>query len=305
MKKCCYFAFSATPISGQKIGDHITVAHAMRLMIENEPHRQYILSLNPQDPMNFVFDQLVLEYNVEVIFDNWTPGDLPHMYRMFDQRRRDRMIEGRLFDTYKELYLRTAGGDRQGLLCGSEKGLGRRNIFEYLFFGQETAPKHCLGGACFCRKSLGYQWKPTAPKRSVFVAPIAISQTNSVFTMEWWKLVIDRLLKENIEVTVNTPNEGQFGHHPKLTYSYRPGDVRALFDQVGQQQLVLSGNTGIGWIAGAYGVPLIAGEPDFFWFMDYRYRECGVQSVIDIFGKGQNPSPDEPVNMVLKYLEGL
>lgn len=310
MKKCCYFAFSGTDVGGHKIGDHITAAHIVRLMIENEPHEQYILSLNPQDPLAFVFDQVILEYNIEVIWDNWTPGDLPHIYRVFDQRRRDRMIEGRIFNTYKEIYLRTAGGDRQGILCGGEKGLGRRNIFEYIFFGQEQAPALCLGGAHFCRKSLGYQWKPVAPKRSVFVAPIAISQSNDVFTMEWWRQVIERLLAENIELTVNTPNEAQFGNHPRLTYSYQPGNIRGLFDQIRHQQLVLCGNTGIGWIAGACGVPLIAGEPDFFWFMDYRYRECGVQSVVDIFGSGSGPGKPaprvtEPVEMVLRYLERL
>ena len=298
-----YLAFSHTEISGQKIGDHITCAHAMRLMMENDPHDHYILSLNPADNLGFVFDQIILEFNIEVVWDAWPPGDCEHIYRMLESRRRDRTVNGRVFDTYKELYLRIHGGMRQHALCGSERGIGHRNIFEYYFYGQETHPKHCFGGASFGSSSLGYKWKPDGPKRSVFVAPIAFSQSNDVFTMEFWKKVIDALVVEKVKVTINTPNEGQFGHNPLITYSYKPGDLRGLFEQVSRSRLTLHGNTGIGWISAASGVPMIAGEPDFFWFMDYRYRESGVQSVVDIFGKGANPSPEEPVKMALDFLD--
>lgn len=314
MSRIMYIGFSGTIEAGHKIGDIIVLSHTLRIFIENDPCDHYILSLNPAHPLNFVFDQAILEYNIEVVWDAWPIGDNEHAYRMLESRRRDRMVNGKKFDVYKELYLRIHGGLRQHSLCGSERGLGHRNIFEYYFYGQESHPKHCIGSTAFGRHSLGLQWRPQGEKRSVFVAPIAFSQSNDVFTMDYWKKAIDMLLLEKVHVTVNTPNEGQFGAHPLLTYSYHPGNLRGLFEQVSHARLTLSGNTGIGWIAGAHGVPMIAGEPDFFWFMDYRYREAGVQSVIDIFGKGTTdaagrchnsppPNPHEPVRMVLDYLE--
>jgi len=308
-----YVAFSHTELSGFKVGDNIVAAHVVRLFIENEPHDHWILSLNPASGMNRVFDQVILEYDIEVLHDVWEPGDIQHLNKCMDERRRSRMVQGRIFDTYKELYRRTDGGPKQRGLCGSERGLGHRNIFDYYYFGQESSNKHCIGGGHFGRYSLGYRWKPTAPLRSVFVAPIAFSQTNEVFTMDFWKQVIDLLLAEDIEVTVNTPNPNQFGAHPKLKYFYSPGNIWGLFEAVSHQRLVLCGNTGVGWVAGAYGVPLIAGQPKFFWFQDYRYDWCGVQSVVDIFGtqsgadaagKDFRPrDPHEPVRMVLEYLE--
>ncbi len=309
-----YIAFSHTELTGFKVGDHIVAAHMVRLFIENHPHDHWILTLNPASKLNFVFDQVVLEYNVEVLYDVWPDGDIEHLNRCLDERRRTRMVQGRVFDTYKEIYCRTHGGPKQRSLCGRENGLGHRNIFDYYFFGQEgLSPQACMGGGTFGRYSLGYQWKPTTPKRSVFVAPIAFSQTNEVFTMDFWKQVIDALLDADVDVTVNTPNQGQFGSHQNLCYFYSPGSVRGMFEEVQKQRLVLCGNTGVGWVAGAYGVPLIAGQPKFFWFQDYRYDWCGVQSLVNIFGQqsgadaaGNNfeaPDPQEPVRMVLEYLE--
>lgn len=316
-KRVGYIAFSHTELSGFKVGDHICAAHVVRLFIENDPHDHWILSLNPASGLNMVFDQVVLEYGVQIVNDVWPSGDIEHLNRCIDQRRRERMVHGRVFDTYREIYRRTDGGPKQRTLCGTERGLGHRNIFDYYFWGQEgAAPRHCIGGGSFGRYSLGCQWRPTAPPRSVFIAPLAFSQTNEVFTMSFWNQVIQSLLEAKVEVTVNTPNENQFGQHPLLRYSYKigTGAMRELFEQIGHQQLVLCGNTGIGWIAAAYGVPLIAGQPKFFWFQDYRYDWCGVQSLVGIFGKTSGvdaarlnyeaPDPAEPVRMVLEYLEG-
>lgn len=314
MGKTMFIGFSHTDKSGFKLGDSVVAAHSVRLFIQNEPCDKYILSLNPSHPMNFCFDQVVLEYNVEIIKDAWDSGDLPTIYREMDQRRTQRHVNGKKFDIYKEIYLRIHGGDRQGQLCGGEKGLGRRNIFEYFFFGQESAPKKCFGGANFGRESLGLMWRPSTSSRSLFLSPHAFSQGNAVFTMEFWQQVIDRLLNEKVAITVCTPNENPFGVHPLLKYTFHQNNIRGLFDEISRQQLVLCGNTGTGWIAAAHGVPLIAGEPKVFWYGDYRYREAGVQSIVDVFGNesiesfGGNPaipaSVDEPVRMVLEYLEG-
>lgn len=284
-RRVMFIAGNFTYEAGHKIGDMITMAHAARLMAENDPHDHYILALNPKHPLNFVFDQFIADFNVQVILDDWPTGAPAWHDPEFERRRRERTLNGQPFTTYKELYRRIDGGRRQGLLCGREKGLGRRNIFEYYFFGQPGSPSVCRKGADFGPDSLGFQWNPTAPEFSVFVAPHAHSQGNSVFTMDFWKQVIAVLLEADVAVTVNTPETGRFGTHERLTYSFKPNDLRGLFRQVGEQRLVLCGNTGIGWIAAAHGVPLIAGEPDFFWFMDYRYRECGVRSLVEVFRK--------------------
>lgn len=296
-----YLAFSHTEKSGMKIGDHLTCSHAMRLMMENDPCDRYIISLNPKDPMAFVFDQIILEFNMTVVWDDWPSGDIDLIYKNLDERRRERTVNGEPFHVYKELYLRIHGGPRQGQLCGEERGLRRANIFQYYAFGQESSPAHCFGSTCFSRHSLGFQWRPTAPKRSAFVAPHAFSQTNEFFTLDYWHRVIEILLGEGVAVTVNTHLDGRFGRHANLTYSYRPGDLRGLFEQIGQQRLVVSGNTGIGWIAGAYGVPLCAGEPHVPWqFQDYRYRECGVQSLVGIF---DSSDPAQSARMAIQYLD--
>lgn len=308
-----YIAFSHTPDSGFKIGDTIVAAHVVRLFCQNCPHDEWILTLNPQNELNFCFEQVCKDHNIRVLHDVWQPGDINHLNRCMAERRSSRMVHEFSFNTYKEIYRRTDGGAKQIGLCGAEKGLNRKNIFEYYFFGQEQAPDECKGGDRFTSASLGWQWTPEAPSRSVFVAPHAYSQGNGVFTMDYWREVINRLLIAGIAVTVNTPNQGLFGVHPSLTYSYHEGPIRGLFDQIARQQLVLCGNTGIGWIAAAHGVPLIAGQPKFFWFLDYRYDWCGAQSVVDIFGKdsgaernGSNfvaPDPQEPVGMVLRFWE--
>lgn len=294
-------AFSHTEKSGMKIGDHITCAAAARLFVENEPCDHYVISLNPHDPMAFVFDQLILEYNMQVVLDDWPPGDIDHIYRQLDQRRRDRSVNGIPFQLYKELYLRIHGAQRQNALCGEERGLHRKNIFSYMYYGQESSPAHCFGESCFGRQSLGFQWRPTAPKRSAFVAPHAFSQTNDFFTMDFWHDVIQKLLNEKVAVTVNTHLAGRFGSHDLLTYSFKPGDLRGLFEQVSHERLVISGNTGIGWIAGAHGVPLVAGEPNVPWqIQDYRYRECGVQSLVGIF---DTSDPAQCARMAIQYLD--
>lgn len=301
MSRTMYIAANMTYEAGHKIGDSITNFHVARLMVENDPHDQIIMSLNPAHPLNFCGDQFVLEYNVQVIEEQWPVGDEDFVIRQHEERRRDRTVNGIPFHTYKELYRRVNGGPRQGRLCGEERGLRRRNIFEYLYFGQEQSTAHCFGSTCFSRHSLGFQWRPSGPKRSAFVAPHAFSQTNDFFTLDYWNRVIELLLAEGVAVTVNTHLDGRFGRHANLTYSYKPGDLRGLFEQIGQQRLVISGNTGIGWIAGAHGVPLCAGEPHVPWqFQDYRYRECGVQSLVGIF---DTCDPAQAARMAIQYLD--
>lgn len=300
-QKTMFIACNATYEAGHKIGDMITMAHAARLIAKNEPHERYILSLNPKHPLNFVFDQFIQDFRVDVVLDKWPVGRQAWENREFEERRRSRSVRGVHFDTYKELYRRVDGSMRQALLCGSERGLGRRNIFEYYFFGQEHSPAKCEGAVDFGSESFGWKRDAKESEKTVFVAPHAHSQGNDVFTMKFWREVIEGLLAAGLEVIVNTPNDGLFGMHKNLTYSFHHGNMRRLFQQISEQRLVVCGNTGIGWIAAAHGVPLIAGEPKHFWFMDYRYREAGVRSVVEVFSEAR---PIELKNLVVGYFEG-
>jgi len=233
-----------------------------------------------------------------VVLDDWPAENPVWANPEFEHRRYERLIKGRKFDTYKELYRRVDGGLRQSLICGSERGLGK-SIFEYYFLGQESSMEKGLGSGNFGPESFGWKWTPTEPVDSVFVAPHAHCQGNGIFTLAFWRSVICKLLDAGLNVTVNTPERSGFGSHERLTYSFKHDDLPALFRQISNQRLVLCGNTGVGWIAGAHGVPLIGCEPKFFLFLEYRYRQAGVRSLVDVFTL---PNSRNVASRVLRYL---
>lgn len=291
--------YSASGKPSSKLGDAVCMAYTARLMMEAEPHDRYIMSMNPKHPCNFVFDRLIQDYRIQVINEDWPLDEMAYVYPFWDQRRHDRNIHDIPFDTMKEFYLRIDGGVRQKQICGSEKGLGHRNIFEYWFFGQESSPEVCPRSSDFRPSAFGGEWNPTAPPRSVFVSPHAYSQGNDVFSEPFWRDVIQLLVQQDIEVTVNTPHVGSFGRHDTLIkYSYQQDNIRALWHQVAQQRLCLNGNTGIAWFAAAHGTPMIVGEPPFFWYMDFRMRQCGVP-VVYIFDRPDSADLAQRVNHFL------
>lgn len=279
---------------GHKIGDCITSAYAARLFAESDKWGRIILSRHPSHRMNFCYDQFIKDFDVQVIDENWPHPDVDDsecdgvVFPLCDERRTTREINGMKFDSYKELYRRVAGGGRQKMLCGEEKGLGRRNIFEYLFFGQEESTGNCPRGADFRPSAFGGTWEPSGPQRGVFLSPHAFSQSNDVFTLQFWSEVVRGLAARGIHVTVNTQNATWFGKGPFIDYYFQgDGDFRALSDMISRQRLSVSGNTGIAWMAAMNGVPLVVGEPEFFWYMDYRMRECGVPA--HIFSQADAP----------------
>lgn len=286
MSRTLYIAYSGTYERGMKIGDGLVAAYMVRLWCENEPHDRILLSLNPKYELNFVFDKVIRDHHIQIVRDDWGSPHAFECHKRFDERRAVHEVEGVKFDTYKEIYLRIYSGDRQKAFRGSEIGMGRGNIFHYMFFGQESSPEYCQRAADFRPSAFGFEWNPLAPLRSVFVVPHAVCQSNDVFTLDFWKQVVTKLLEFGISVTINTPQNGWFGYHPLLSYCYFPNDFRALFKKVSEQRLVLSMNTGPGWIAAAHGVPLMAMENEFFWFLEFKYRPCGVPAV-EIF-----PLPD-------------
>lgn len=297
-----YIAFSGTYEMGHKLGDCITMLKACYLFAENEPHDKIIISLNPKHKLNFLWDKFIDQYDVDVIYDNLQSNDPNHLYNILNERKINKKINNISFDTYKELYLRIHGGKRQKFLCDVERGLGRKNIFEYYYYGQESKPENCIGGD-HLKSDLVYYCsdREKTLKKSVFISPLAISQGNKIFNFEFWKNVVLNLIKEKIHVYLNTNNDFFNDISSDLiTFTYQENDnFRKLLNRIANQKLVVCGNTGIGWFAAATGTPLMAMEPPFFWFMDYRYKECGVESLKQIFAE---PNPQIISNAIIKYI---
>lgn len=299
--KTMYIAFSGTYEMGHKLGDCITMVKACYLFAENEPHDKIIISLNHNQKLNFLWEKFIDKYEVEVVYDDFC--DIEKLTEVLDQRRKSRKINNLNFDTYKELYLRIHGGKRQKVLCGQERGLGKKNIFEYYYFGQENKPETCINGDHFKDELFYYSSnRDKTKKNSVFISPLAISQSNKVFTFDFWKQVVLNLCEQKVHVYLNT-NSDFFKNTPKdfVTFTYeKNNEYRRLLNRIASQKLVVCGNTGIGWFAGATGTPLMAMEPPFFWYMDYRYRECGVQSLKKLF---QEPEPKVVSEAIVQYLD--
>lgn len=305
--KTMYIAFSGTYDGGHKLGDCITMVKACYLFAENEPHDKIIVSLNRKHPLNFLWQKFIDKYNVEVIYDEFYQNNKNLMWSVFHERRISRSINNIKFDSYKELYLRIDGGTRQKYLCNAELGLNRKNIFEYYYFGQENKPEYCVGGDHFKNDLIYYSAdKTNIPKRSVFISPLAVCQGNDIFTFNFWKKVVDILTNNGIFVFLNTNKKDLFAnmsHQKNIEFTYQDSNnYELLLNTVASQQLVVCGNTGIGWFAGATGVPLMAMEPEFFWYMDYRYRECGVESLKHIFSQ---PNSDFVAETIIEYIYSI
>lgn len=298
--KTLYIWAGHTYKGGHKIGDCITSAYTARLFAESDRWGRIILSRHPSHPMNYVYEQFIRDYDVQVIDEDWPSPMLEEgycdeaVYPLCDELRAQRAVHGTSFDAYRELYRRVSGGNRQKALCGEERGLGRRNIFEYWFFGQEEAPEECPRGADFRPAAFGGRWNPLAKERSCFVSPHAFSQSNDIFTLPFWAEVIRGLAQRRIQVTVNTQNTSWFGKNDYIRYFYQKDDnFRELARVISEQRLSVSGNTGIAWMAAMNGVPLIVGEPFFFWYADFRMREAGVPA--QIFSE---PNPGTLIDMI-------
>lgn len=303
--KTMYIAFSGTFEGGHKLGDCITMVKACYLFAENEPHDKIIISLNSRHKLNFLWKKFIDKYDVQVVYDDFPLDDKDLMCKVFHERRIMRRVHNIKFDSYKELYLRVDGGKRQGYLCGEERGLGRKNIFEYYYFGQENKPENCIGGDHFKNDLIYYSPnRNKVPKRSVFISPLAVSQGNSIFTFDFWKEVVKNLTEKDVFVFLNTNQKHLFKEINKnIEFTYENNDdFESLLNTIASQQLVVCGNTGVGWFAGATGTPLMAMEPPFFWFMDYRYKECGVESLKKLFSE---PNPTVISTSVVEYLDSL
>lgn len=278
--------------------DVLTIIKTAWMFVENEPHDQVILSLHDSDPLNFLWERFIAVNSVTVIHDHWEKGDRDRQYAAWGDRLVNRRVKGIAFDTYKELYPRLDGGARQNILCGSENGIGRKNIFCYYYFGQQAWVEQPAGGDTFGPGVIQIPGAPRLESRSVFLAPHEKCHGNAVFTHAFWEAVVKGLTNAEVHVTLND-DRGFLAEVDEglIVRTYLP--FRQLVEQIAAQRLVVCGNTGPGWLAGALGTPLIALERNQV-LVEYEFSRCGVRSLVEVIAE---PDVERTVGAVLHYLE--
>jgi rfaE bifunctional protein nucleotidyltransferase chain/domain len=283
-------ANNCTRENGSFMGDQLCALKTAYLFIQNQYDvDKVIMSMSPENEMSFLWQKFIdnprgdgIIPPVEIVYDNWNPGDWNARWSAWDKWRIDRTIEGRPFHHYRELYLRIHGAQRQTLLCGLERGLGRRNIYEYWFYGQENTPScnSCVGADWF-DDTLVYH-PPHLPERDVYISPHCKTQGNYVFTFDYWSSVVHKLVEAGVTVTVGY--DGYFCEdlqgHP--FYKKYWGDHKQWMEEICRHKIVACGNTGTGWLAAACGVPLFTMEPPNSQMPDHRYRECGLRNLVEV-----------------------
>lgn len=290
--KTMLIANNCTRENGQFMGDQLCYVKIAYLMVENSDYDKIMMSMSPANEMHFVWQKFIDTYNVEVIYDDFNPGDNPARWEAWDKWRADRSINGRPFDEYRELYLRIHGQQRQTVLCGSE--IGRGNIYEYVYYGQEHLPQSCIGADWF-DESLFYHPERTK-EYDVYIAPHCKTQGNHTFTFDYWFEVVQRLVSAGVSVTV-----GYDGQFPGSGFRRYWGDHKQWFAEVCRHKLVACGNTGTGWVSAACGVPLITMEPHNSVMADHRYRECGLRNLVEVIDGFTLDSLNNDMNRVAEY----
>lgn len=281
-------SFNGTTENGQFMGDQVCSVKAAYLFVQNTPGvDKVLLAMSPLNQLHFLWQKFIDTYRAEVIWDNWHPGNMEQRFENWNKWRKEREIEGRPFDHYRELYRRIDGSNdakRQLVLCGGENGSRRKNIFEYWFYGQENFKPNCpdvpiINGDHF-DDTLIYHKKVPAD-RDVYIAPLAKCQGNYVFTFDFWAAVVHKLIHAGITVTVG--HNGSFCEELQGNPLYRKywGTFDKTVEEICRHKLVACGNTGIGWFAAMCGTPLLAMQPPNSNMPDYRYEDCGVKSLVE------------------------
>jgi hypothetical protein len=281
-------ANNCTRESGSFCGDQLCSLKTAYLFAEHAPPGtdKFIMSVSPGNEMHFLWTKFIEKYDVKLIIDDWNPGDWRSRWEAWDKWRTERSIAGIPFDHYRELHLRVwpHGEQRQTLLCGSERGLGKRNIYQYWWCGQEGAPEELPLSVDWFDGTLIHH-PPHKPVRDVYISPHAKTQGNTVFTFDFWSEVVHKLIDAGVSVTVGYDNCcGPFcedlNYHP--LYRKHWGTHEQWMEQICSHKLVACGNTGTGWLAAACGVPMITMEPPNSQMADHRYRECGLKNIVEI-----------------------
>ena len=291
-------AQNETRESGSFMGDQLCSLRAAYLFVENQPDVDRVLmSVSPGNEMHFLWTKFIEKYNIGLVYDDFNPGDWEQRFQFWDRCRTNRQIDGVPFDHYRELYLRIHGAMRQTLLCGSERGLGRRNIYQYWWCGQEHSPDELPPSVDWFDDTLIHH-PPLTPTRDVYISPHAKTQGNVTFTFDFWAEVIHRLVNEKVTVTVGYDGTyfcQDLEGHP--FYRRHWGDHRQWMEQVCQHKLVACGNTGTGWLAAACGVPMITVEPPNSEMPDHRYRQCGLRNIVEVV---DTPNPEYVVRRIIE-----
>jgi rfaE bifunctional protein nucleotidyltransferase chain/domain len=275
-------AQNQTMESGSFMGDQLCSLKTAYLFVDHQPDvDRVVMSVSPGNSMHFLWEKFIEQYNVELVYDDWNTGDWNERFAAWDRWRTERSINGIPFDYYRELYLRIHGFQRQHLLCGSERGYGRRNIYQYWYCGQEHSPDELPQSTDWFDDTLIHH-PPHCPTWDVYISPHAKTQGNVTFTFEFWADVVHRLIDAGVSVTVGY--EGWFcedlNNHP--LYRKHWGDHRQWMSQLSCHKLVACGNTGTGWLAAACGVPMITMEPPNSQMPEHRYRECGLRNIVEV-----------------------
>jgi hypothetical protein len=281
-----YIAADTDVKAGQFLGDDIvSIAAAWCFASEwrqRHPQGRVILSLMRSDKWNCLWRQFIADFAATVIYDDWAPGDKVARYREHARRRAERSVDGIGFAAYRELYPRLDGGARQHTLCGHERGLGRANVVEYFWYGQDWSDCPC--GVAPPASSIARQL-PCMVDRSQFslgdyvlISPREKCQRNLYFALSFWREVIGLVLAAGVPILLNDPDCMRDIKSSKLTRSF--AGPEGLIEQVGRARVVACGNTGVGWLAGAMGVPLVACERVQQVLPEYRFALAGIGNLI-------------------------
>lgn len=281
MSKTICIAFNGTRDNGQFPGDQLVSLKAAYLFARNSGCDKVIIALSPTNEMHSWWQKFIDDFHADVVYDTFDAGNWLQRYEAWDKWRKERSIEGRKFDVYKELYRRDGGDDRRNMLAGGVAPmLERPHIFRWFYTGQESVELPAVGLDEFGDDMLYHERK--SPEFDVYIAPHAKCQGNYKFTFAFWEQVVYQLINAGVSVTVGY--NGQFAEHLTGHPLYRKywGDYKQLIVEVCRHKLVACGNTGIGWVAAATGTPLLAMQPDDSNMPDYRYEVCGLKSLIEI-----------------------
>lgn len=282
-------AQNETRESGSFMGDQLCSMKAAYLFVQNQPDvNRVIMSVSPGNEMGFLWERFIADPRgdgsippVELVYDSWNPGDWDSRWTAWNTWRAEKEIDGKKFDHYRELYLRIHGAMRQALLCGAERGLGRRNIYEYWYYGQENIPEtgSCIGSDIY---DVEINHPPLTTDRDVYISPHCKTQGNATFTFDYWASVVHKLIDAGLTVTVGY--DGYFCEeligHP--LYQKHWGNHKQWVAEICRHRLVACGNTGTGWLAAACSIPLITMEPPNSQMPDHRYRECGLRNIVEV-----------------------
>ena len=286
-------SFNGTRMNGNFMGDQLCALKTAYLFVQSEPSvDKVILSMSPKNEMNFLWERFIINPKgdgnvppVEVVLDEFHPGDWSERHTAWNKWRAERKIGDLRFDHYRELYLRIHGAQRQTVLCGSERGLGKRNIYSYWYCGQEHRPDELPPSVDWFDDTLIFHPVRTS-ERDVYISPHCKTQGNMTFTFDYWSDVVHRLVDMGVSVTVGY--DGPFCEDllssPLLNPLYQKhwGDHIQWMEQVCKHKMVACGNTGTGWLAAACGVPMITMEPHNSVMADHRYRECGLRNIVEV-----------------------